>query len=54
MPLNPQQIKELEAYRGTNPIPADFDDFWSERMAEADDVALDYEIVPSRVPSFDT
>lgn len=53
MPVTPQQLCELEAYAGTNPIPADFDAFWAERVAEADERPLDFETVPADVPSFD-
>ena len=47
MPFSAQRLAELEACRGKNPIPADFDEFWAARMAEADAVPLDYEILPS-------
>ena len=47
MPFSAQRLAELEACRGKNPIPADFDEFWVARMAEADAVPLDYEILPS-------
>ena len=39
---------------GMTPVPADFDAFWQERMAEADAVDLDYEIMPSEIDPFDT
>lgn len=47
MPFSAERLAELEACRGTNPIPADFDEFWAARIAEADAVPLDYEILPS-------
>lgn len=47
MPFSAQRLAELEACRGENSIPADFDEFWASRMAEADAVPLDYEILPS-------
>lgn len=53
MPVTPQQLCKLEAYAGTNPIPADFDAFWAECVAEADERPLDFETVPADVPSFD-
>ena len=40
----------LNNYLGTNPCPKDFDVFWQERMAEAQNVELDYEITPSSIP----
>lgn len=53
--VSEDQLRELEAYRGTNPIPEDFDSFWAERMAEADAVELDYELEPAdEVPSYPT
>ena len=54
VPISASRLAELEACRGENPIPADFDEFWAERMAEADAVDLDYEIVPSKISPFDT
>lgn len=47
MPFSAERLAELEACRGINPIPADFDEFWAARIAEADAVPLDYEILPS-------
>lgn len=52
MPFSAARIAELESCTGRNPIPADFDEFWAQRMEEADAVALDYELRPSdEVPS---
>ena len=47
MPFSAERLAELEACRGKNPIPADFNEFWAVRIAEADAVPLDYEILPS-------
>lgn len=53
MPFSAERLAELEACRGKNPIPADFDEFWAARIAEADAVPLDYEILPSdQIPEF--
>ena len=52
--ITPQMLKELESCTGTNEIPADFDAFWADRMAEADAVQLDYKVVPSDVPAYPT
>ena len=30
------ELARLKAYRGVSAIPDDFDEFWDERMAEAD------------------
>ena len=55
MPFSAARLAELEACTGRNPIPADFDDFWAARIAEADQVPLEYEILPSdEIPEFDT
>lgn len=54
MPISLEQQKILEAYRGTNPIPADFDEFWADRMREADDVALCYTLEPAEVDPYPT
>ena len=54
VPISASRLRELESCKGANPIPEDFDEFWAKRMAEADAVDLDYEIVPSKIPTFDT
>ncbi len=41
------RIHELERYRGTNPVPADFDEFWQGRMAEAEAEELSFELLPA-------
>lgn len=47
-----QQRQYLESYRGTNPIPADFDDFWAARMAEADSCPLEFWLEPAEVDNY--
>lgn len=47
MPMSEDRIRELEACRALTPVPDDFDEFWACRMAEADAVELDYQIVPA-------
>lgn len=50
-------VQEAEAYKdylGTNPIPADFDDFWRARISEADLLPLSYELLPTEVPHYNT
>lgn len=49
-----EQLKKYETYMGTNPMPVDFDQFWAERMTEADQVPLHYTITPSEIPSYPT
>ena len=50
-----EEIEALSDYHGLTPLPEDFDAFWEERMAEADAVPLEWEVVQAHeVPSFDT
>ena len=42
MPVTEQEIRRLGDYVGATPAPADFDAFWSKRMAEADQVPVSY------------
>ena len=44
MPVTEQEIRRLGDYVGATPAPADFDAFWSKRMAEADQVPLDFAV----------
>lgn len=55
MSMTAEDIKNLDGYLGTTPIPEDFDEFWAARMAEADQAPLDYSVTQAaEVPSFDT
>ena len=55
MAMTQEDIKNLDGYLGLTPCPEDFDQFWAERMAQADAVPLEYTITQAReVPSFDT
>ena len=54
MPVTEQEIRRLGDYVGATPAPADFDAFWSKRMAEADRVPLDFAVTPSEIPPFHT
>lgn len=46
---------ELGRCRGANPVPADFSQFWQDRMAEADAEELSFELLPaSEVPTSPT
>lgn len=49
MKHSPDAMTEMKRYRGTNPIPDDFEDFWKERMSEADREPLKAKLVPSDV-----
>ena len=52
--MTEKEIHDLDNYLGSTPIPEDFDQFWSERMAEADRIELEYQITQSEIPSFST
>ena len=55
MSITQEDIRNLDGYLGLTPCPEDFDDFWAERMAEAEAVPLEYTITQAtEVPSFDT
>lgn len=54
MPVSADQLAKLKRATGATVLPPDFDEFWDLRMAEADEVALRYEIVPAEeVPQFE-
>lgn len=53
--MTAEEIENLSGYFGATPIPEDFDDFWAERMEEADQIPLEFSVTQSEeVPSFDT
>lgn len=55
MSMTKEEIYALDGYLGTTPMPDDFDAFWAARMAEADQIPLDYTLTQAKeVPSFDT
>ena len=55
MSMTAEEIKNLDWYLGTTPMPEDFDSFWAARMAEADQIPLQYTLTQAKeVPSFDT
>lgn len=45
VPYTREQIEGLRDYLGSTPVPDDFDEFWALRMAEADEVPLEWELV---------
>ena len=47
MPLVDMPMKELLAYNGVNPRPADFDAYWEDALAEMHALGTDAELVPS-------
>lgn len=40
-------LPELEQYRGTNPKPSDFDEFWEKGLKTLDEQSLDFELIPA-------
>ena len=54
MPVTASQLAELKKTHGATVPPHDFDEFWAERMAEADAIPLRYDISPAdEVPQYD-
>lgn len=47
MPLIDKPLEELRAYRGINPKPSDFDDYWAAALRELDATDPRPELVPS-------
>ncbi len=51
MPIVDMPLEKLKVYEGRNPRPADFDEFWSKSLAEADAIDLQTEFKPYDFPS---
>ena len=47
MPLIDMSLHELKQYQGTNPKPADFDQYWNESLGELDNQDLSYTLEKS-------
>lgn len=47
MPLIDMPLDELKNYKGTNPKPADFDEYWERALAELDAASLEIELIPA-------
>lgn len=52
MPMTMRELSEWRDYRGTNPCPRDFDDFWDARTAETMAAPLDPVLTPAPVPDY--
>lgn len=48
MPIIDMPLEQLKTYEGTNPRPADFDEYWERALAEMHAVDAQVELVPSR------
>lgn len=51
MPTKDMPLEALKKYNGSTPRPADFDQFWDARVAEAWAMPLKWEICPSEIQS---
>jgi len=47
MPLIDMPLEQLKEYRGRNPRPNDFDDFWDRALAEMRAVEARFEVIPA-------
>lgn len=47
MPLIDMPLAELKKYQGTNPKPADFDEFWDNSIAEMKGIDPEIELIPA-------
>ena len=47
MPIIDMPLEELRAYRGTNPKPVDFDQYWDNALTELESVPPAVELVPA-------
>lgn len=47
MPTIDMPLEQLRAYQGTNPRPADFDEYWARALAEMEAVQPNVQLVPS-------
>lgn len=54
MPVVDMALADLRTYKGTNPKPADFDEFWKKRMEEVAQVPLTFELQEADVNLFDS
>lgn len=52
MPVVDMPLEKLRKYKGTNPIPKDFDLFWDNRMEEVYNHHLDYYLTCSEIEGF--
>jgi len=47
MPAVDMSLDKLREYKGINPKPADFDEFWARALAELNSLSLEYTLEPS-------
>jgi len=44
-------VNELKEYRGTNPKPDDFNEFWEKGLRDLSKQSMDYELIPANFSS---
>jgi cephalosporin-C deacetylase len=49
--MNERSLSQLQAYEGSSPKPADFEQYWERALRELDAQPLDYELVPAEFTS---
>jgi len=47
MPLIDMPLEQLKQYKGVNPCPADFDEYWQRGLAEMEALGTDCELIPA-------
>lgn len=47
MPVFEMPLEQLRVYQGSSPLPADFDQYWAEALAEVEKTGLDYTLAPA-------
>ena len=52
--LTAEELSAFDDYHGLRPCPDDFDDFWAQRVREADAVDLSFELTPATVAACPT
>ena len=47
MPLIDMPLEELKKYKGINPRPANFEEYWERALTELDEASLDIKLIPA-------
>ena len=48
MPILDKPLEELRSYRGINPCPSDFNEYWAEALRELDGTDPEVELIPNK------
>lgn len=54
MPAVDMPLEKLKSYRGTNQKPADFEEFWKERIKEVNEIGIDYRVSEGEIKGFES